>query len=67
MNDCFAILIDGGFARRALRKREPATAAGFQALVDSICGHAALRDLRLHRVYYYDAAVARGVTFQSAL
>lgn len=55
MTDCFAILIDGGFARRALRKKEAATAASFHALVKAICAHEALAGIRLHRVYYYDA------------
>lgn len=56
MSDCFAILIDGGFARRALRKKGvPPNAARFQQLVEDISAHPALADLRLHRVYFYDA------------
>lgn len=56
MSDCFAILIDGGFARRALRTKGAAPdAARFQKLVEGITAHQALTDLRLHRVYFYDA------------
>jgi len=59
MADCFAILIDGGFARRALRKTgaaPPPDATRFQQLVTDISAHPALASLRLHRVYFYDAA-----------
>lgn len=34
----------------------PATASDFRRLIDAICKHQALADMRLHRVYYYDAA-----------
>lgn len=53
--DRYAVLIDGGFARRCLRTKDPADAARFQALVDAIARQSALAALRLHRVYYYDA------------
>lgn len=55
MTDCFAVLIDGGFARRALRKKTAPDAARFQQLVEDIKAHPALASARLHRVYYYDA------------
>ena len=55
MTDCFAILIDGGFARRALRKKTSPDAARFQRLVEDISAHSVLAGLRLHRVYFYDA------------
>ena len=52
----FAILIDGGFAKRKLgNAKTPATADDFQRLVKAICVDQALQDMRLHRVYYYDS------------
>lgn len=52
----YAILIDGGFAKRKLGSSSaPATAADFRRLVDAISRHQALAGMRLHRIYYYDA------------
>lgn len=59
--NCFAVLIDGGFAKRKLGSAvKPATAADFGKLVDSISAHHALTGQRLHRVYYYDAEPLEG-------
>jgi uncharacterized LabA/DUF88 family protein len=53
----YAILIDGGFAKRKLQSgNRSATADDFRSLVDTICHRPELDRLRLHRVYYYDAA-----------
>lgn len=52
----YAVLIDGGFAKRKLGTGvNPAEAADFQNLIEAIRAHAALADCRLHRVYYYDS------------
>lgn len=52
----FAVLIDGGFAKRKLgNAKAPATADDFQRLVTAICTNPALENMRLHRVYYYDS------------
>ena len=52
----YAILIDGGFAKRKLgTAKAPATAAQFGELVEAICRADAMRDMRLHRTYYYDS------------
>lgn len=53
--DCYAILIDGGFARRCLRTKVSADASRFQQLAQAIATAPALTGLRLHRIYYYDA------------
>lgn len=53
----FAILIDGGFAKRKIGcAAKPATATDFQEFVEKVCRHPALDAMRLHRVYFYDAA-----------
>lgn len=52
----YAILIDGGFAKRKLgTAKDPANAAAFLRLVDHLKACQALCDMRLHRVYYYDS------------
>jgi len=52
----YAILIDGGFAKRKLgSKLSPATAETFRGLVARMRAMPALQDLRLHRIYYYDS------------
>ncbi|MBW8461291.1 NYN domain-containing protein [Acidovorax sp.] len=52
----FAVLIDGGFAKRKLgNAKTPATADDFQRLVGAICATSELENMRLHRVYYYDS------------
>ncbi|MDO5289881.1 MAG: NYN domain-containing protein [Pseudomonadota bacterium] len=56
MPSSYAILIDGGYAKRKLGKPPHyATAEDFRALIDAIRAHDALRSHRLHRVYYYDS------------
>jgi uncharacterized LabA/DUF88 family protein len=53
----YAILIDGGFAKRKIgNARHPATAEDFGNLIERIGASPALRDCRLHRVYYYDSS-----------
>jgi hypothetical protein len=54
--DRYAVLIDGGFARRCLRTKVSADASRFRQLAQAIATAPALAGLRLHRVYYYDAA-----------
>ncbi len=52
----YAILIDGGFAKRKIgTAKAPATAAQFGELVQKLCACEALAGMRLHRVYYYDS------------
>ena len=52
----YAVLIDGGFAKRKLgNAKHPATADDFQRLVAAICDCQELKGMRLHRVYYYDS------------
>ena len=56
MENRYAILIDGGYAKRKLGQPPNfATAEDFRALIDAICAHPALSGLRLHRAYYYDS------------
>lgn len=59
----YAILVDGGFLTKKLQsrnKRYP-TVAEVEAEIERIKTHAALKDHRLLRVYYYDAPPATGV------
>jgi uncharacterized LabA/DUF88 family protein len=52
----YAILIDGGFAKRKLgTAKSPAKAEDFLRLVDSLKLCDALKHWSLHRVYYYDS------------
>ncbi|MFN9471055.1 NYN domain-containing protein [Acidovorax sp.] len=52
----FAILIDGGFAKRKLgNAKTPAAADDFKRLITAIVEDSALEHMRLHRVYYYDS------------
>lgn len=51
----YAILIDGGFAKRKLNGKLPATAEHFQKLIQTLSGLPPLDGMRLHRVYYYDS------------
>lgn len=56
MQTCYAILIDGGFAKRKLgTSQKPATADSFRELVEAISKSPELVGSRLHRVYYYDS------------
>lgn len=57
----YAILIDGGFAKRKLGTgTRPATAQDFQKLIDALTALPPLRDMHLHRVYYYDSVPLEG-------
>jgi uncharacterized LabA/DUF88 family protein len=52
----YAILIDGGYAKRKLgTAKAPAKAEHFVNLINALQGQAALSGMRLHRVYYYDS------------
>jgi uncharacterized LabA/DUF88 family protein len=52
----YAILIDGGFAKRKLGSaKQPASSGDFKKLIDEIGQHPALQGCHLHRVYYYDS------------
>ena len=52
----YAILIDGGFAKRKLGTNlSPATAQDFQNLISLLQALPELRAQTLHRVYYYDS------------
>ncbi|NNM65703.1 MAG: NYN domain-containing protein [Burkholderiales bacterium] len=52
----YAILIDGGFAKRKLgTSKAPATADHFKSLVETLQSVPQLTGQRLHRVYYYDS------------
>lgn len=52
----YAILIDGGFAKRKLGTGvRHATAEDFQRLIDVVRALPELNDMHLHRVYYYDS------------
>lgn len=52
----YAILIDGGFARRKLGSvSRPVSAQTFSDLVAGLQGKPPLDQMRLHRVYYYDS------------
>lgn len=52
----YAILIDGGFAKRRLGPpMQPAEASDYHRLIDQIVDHPALQREHLHRIYYYDS------------
>jgi len=52
----YAILLDGGFLKRKLGSpADPATPERVKQFTDRLVLHPVLRDLTLHRVYYYDA------------
>ena len=52
----YAILIDGGFAKRKLGSaKQHATAEDFQQLSKRIQSSPHLSEMRLHRIYYYDS------------
>lgn len=52
----YAILIDGGFAKRKLGTNlQPATAKDFQGLIATLQALPELADCLLHRAYYYDS------------
>ena len=52
----YAILIDGGFAKRKLGSGvKQATAQDFQRLINVLCDLPEIKSMHLHRVYYYDS------------
>ena len=52
----YAILIDGGFAKRKLgTAKAPATAESFAAFILNLQRLDVLSAMRLHRIYYYDS------------
>jgi hypothetical protein len=52
----YAILIDGGFAKRKLgSSRRPVTPQSFSDLVTVLQAKPALNEMRMHRVYHYDS------------
>jgi uncharacterized LabA/DUF88 family protein len=56
------MLLDGGFIRRKLgAKKTPATAAAISAFAGSIQKLPCLDQMRLHRIYYYDARPLEGI------
>ena len=56
----YAILIDAGFLKRKLGSRErPLTSASVGQFVDRLRETEALRNLLLHRIYFYDAPPLR--------
>jgi uncharacterized LabA/DUF88 family protein len=56
----FALLIDGGFIKRRIgTAKQPMTASTLQAFVDKLVKHDALANMRLHRIYFYDAEPLR--------
>jgi len=56
VEDRYAILIDGGYAKRKLgRASHFANAEDFRVLIEAIGAHPALAGFRLHRAYYYDS------------
>jgi uncharacterized LabA/DUF88 family protein len=57
MTICYAILVDAGFVKRKLGSAAaPMDAASFQQFIERVTANLHLRDMRLHRVYVYDAA-----------
>ena len=52
----YAILIDGGFAKRKLgSSKRPVTTQTFSDLVARLQAQSPLDHMRMHRVYYYDS------------
>lgn len=61
MQRCYALLLDGGFLKRQLgTSKAPMTVAEVAGFVAKAAAHDALKDLRLHRVYFYDAKPLEG-------
>lgn len=59
----YAILIDGGFIKRKLSRGPlaPMSALDIDAFVQSLKQHSLLKDLVLHRIYYYDSHPLKNV------
>ena len=52
----YAVLIDAGFLKRKLGSRkEPLTAGSTRRFIDKLAGCSEIVDMRLHRVFFYDA------------
>jgi uncharacterized LabA/DUF88 family protein len=61
----YAILIDGGFAKRKLgTPNKPAEASDFGRLIDWLGTVHVLANMRLHRVYYYDSHPLESIEFK---
>ncbi|TCG04333.1 hypothetical protein BZM27_41740 [Paraburkholderia steynii] len=53
----YAVLVDAGFIKRKLgTQARPMDADDFERFIDRVIAHRELQDMRLHRVYVYDAA-----------
>lgn len=60
---CYAILVDGGFAKYALKAKSgdpPISAAELKKLISAVAKLDCLASMRLHRVYFYDAKPLAG-------
>ena len=58
----YEVLIDAGFLKRKLESREyPLTADTVRDFVGKLRAHEVLKDIHLHRVYFYDAPPLRSV------
>jgi uncharacterized LabA/DUF88 family protein len=56
MQISYAVLIDGGFVKHKLGSaKSPMTATVLSGFIEQIKSAPVLKDMRLHRVYYYDA------------
>lgn len=63
MQNSYAILIDGAFVKQKLgTAKSPIRAEQFSALVEKIRKGDVLSNMRLHRVYYYDAKPLEKIT-----
>ncbi len=52
----YAVLIDAGFLKRKLGTRDnPLTATAVNQFIERLSEHASLKELSLHRIYFYDA------------
>ncbi len=56
MTISYAMLLDGGFIRHKLgTAQKPADAAAISAFATALSKLPCLRDMRLHRIYFYDS------------
>ncbi|OBR52365.1 NYN domain-containing protein [Paraburkholderia tropica] len=57
MSISYAILVDAGFIKRKLgTQQHPMAADDFEGFIDRVIAHQELKDMRLYRVFVYDAA-----------
>jgi hypothetical protein len=62
MPTSYAMLLDGGFLRRMLGSPDsPVSASRIAEFARSVQALPCLADLRLHRIFYYDARPLEGV------